>query len=96
MDVMLRDYRRRKGTSKLETDVVFHAYDRTYASEVLFSISEGVTLHAVRQFPSGLTASLGRMSERRLGFSRDASAWLQGRHISVRCVQLSSLKQSEI
>lgn len=29
MDVMVRDYRRHKGTSKLETDVAFHVYDQS-------------------------------------------------------------------
>lgn len=49
MDVMLRDDRRQKGTSKLEINVAFHVYEQSYASEVHFNIAEGVTLHAVRQ-----------------------------------------------
>jgi len=76
MDAMLRDYRRHRGTSKLEIDVALHVHD---ASEVHFNISEDATLHAVRQFPSEPTESLGRTSEHRLGFNKDASALLQGR-----------------
>jgi len=90
---MLRDYRRHKGTSKLETDVAFNVYD---ASEVHFNISEGANLHAVRQFPSEPAASLGRMSEHRLRFNKDASALLQGD--TFQCVAPSTVrsKRSEI